>query len=336
LINLGDIYMKKSLLVLAMMGAFAGFAYAQSSVTVYGIVDVGIAYDSDRTSVGNTTRIDSGNQSGSRLGFRGTEDLGGGLSAHFVLENGFAVDTGAATQGGLLFGRQAKLGLKGGFGEVNVGRLNTLTFDANGAVDPFGTGFGGASTNMFSANGFRTDNTVRYTTPVMGGFSGDVAYTFGEVAGDSEASSQIGLGLGYTGGPVAVRFVHHEAENATATNTTKTSFLGGVYNLGVLKLHAAYGVNKDDAVLDTRDMLVGVSVPFGASNVMASYIRKEDKQTAQADANQISVGYTYDLSKRTNLYAAYTRTDNDALATYNAAANGLTGSLTQLGIRHKF
>jgi predicted porin len=328
--------MKKSLLVLAMMGAFAGSAYAQSSVTVYGIVDLGVTFDSDRTNVGNTVGVSSGNQSGSRIGFRGTEDLGGGLSANFILENGFSADTGVGTTDGLLFGRQASLGLKGAFGEVTMGRLNTATYYANAAIDPFGIGFGGASTNMFNANGSRMNNTIRYASPNLSGFSGDIAYGFGEAADDTEPNSKISLGLAYQGGPVAVRFAHHEAENATATNTTKTSFLGGVYDLGMLKLHAAYGVDKDDATLDTRDILVGVSVPFGASNVMASYIRKQDKQTEQADADQISVAYTYDLSKRTNLYAAYTRTDNDALADYNAAAPGLTGSLTQIGIRHKF
>jgi predicted porin len=331
-----EIKMEVKKIVVAIGFLIAGGAYAQTNVQVYGIIDAGVVSSSDRASAGHTLGLDGGNQSGSRFGLRGTEDLGGGLSARFNVENGFATDTGAATQGGLLFGRQARVGLQGGFGAVDLGRQNTVTFNAHIVLDPFGTGFGGASTNMFAANGLRMDNSIKYTAPTIGGFSGEVMYGFGEVAGNTSANRQIGLGLWYNNGPVVVRFAHNNANNVADTNTTKNTLLGGVYNFGILKLHAAYAVNKDNATLDTRDLMVGVTVPFGASNVMASYIRKDDRRNANSDANQMSIAYTYNLSKRTNLYAAYSHMDNDSAVKYNAAANGFDSSILQLGVRHMF
>ncbi len=328
--------MKIKMIVAGVGALMACGAQAQTSVTAYGIIDAGIVSQTDRAAVGHKIGIDSGNQSGSRLGFKGTEDLGGGLSARFVIENGFAADTGEATQDGLLFGRQARVGLAGGFGAVDLGRQNTVTFNANIAIDPFHAGTGGASTNMFAANGFRMDNSIKYTAPKMGGFSGEVMYGFGEVAGNNSANRQIGLGVGYRNGPIVVAFAHNNGNNATDTNTTKNTFLGTVYNFGSFKLHGAYGVNKNDTTLDTRDMLLAVTFPFGANKIMASYIRKDDKQNANSDATQISVAYTYDMSKRTNLYAVYSRVDNDSLVKYKAAAAGLDSSIVQLGVRHRF
>eukprot|EP01040_Poterioochromonas_malhamensis_P026971 gene26971-34042_t len=107
--------MKKSLLALSLLSAF-GVASAQSSVTMYGVVDAGITYDNG-PSAGTVTKLESGIESGSRLGFRGTEDLGSGLKALFVLEQGFDIDTGRSGQGGRLFGRQAWVGLNSEYGQ---------------------------------------------------------------------------------------------------------------------------------------------------------------------------------------------------------------------------
>src|SRR6478735_3149745 len=99
--------MKKSLFALAVLGSFAGATFAQTNIVIYGVVDANITYENNGGPAGSVVRLDSGGQSGSRLGFRGTEDLGGGLSASFMLENGYNVDNGTLGQGGLLFGRQA-------------------------------------------------------------------------------------------------------------------------------------------------------------------------------------------------------------------------------------
>ena len=139
--------MKKSLLALAVLGAFAGAASAQSSITIYGIADAGIVAESGNPA-GSVTKLTSGVSAGSRLGFRGTEDLGGGLAAIFALETGILLDTGGNAQGqvfanqnGLVFGRQDYVGLTGGFGAVTAGRQYNPYFITVNTVDPFGTGY---------------------------------------------------------------------------------------------------------------------------------------------------------------------------------------------------
>jgi len=128
--------MKKSLLALAILSSFTGVAMAQSSVTIYGVVDTGLVWENAGS--GKSFRIDSGNQSGSRVGFKGTEDLGGGLKANFVLEAGFQNDTGAQATAGVLFNRQSYVSLAGDFGEVKMGRIQTMVYSNAAVFDPFG------------------------------------------------------------------------------------------------------------------------------------------------------------------------------------------------------
>jgi predicted porin len=334
----GDYSMKKSLLAFAVLSAFAGAASAQTNVTIYGVVDIGLAREDN--GVNTSTRMDSGNQSGSRLGFKGTEDLGGGLSAVFAIENGFSADTGTLGQGGRIFGRQAWVGLNGGFGSVKLGRQYTPIFGALDTIDPFGTGLtGGGSgiTSLFNGHGVRMDNTINYSISANG-FSGQAAYGFGEVAGNTSASRQYGLSLGYANGPITVVLAHHNTNGAApAVLNAKTTLLGGTYNFGPVTLHGAYALNKGDAGLDTRDAMLGVSAPVGAAGtVMVDYLRKNDKNFNNSNAAQVAVGYTHSLSKRTNLYTSYSRNTNDSAVAYNAAGNGLTDTLFNVGIRHKF
>src|ERR1700688_4160657 len=129
--------MKKTLLALAVLGASAGVASAQqSNVTIYGIVDAGVAYKNDGNPAGNTLSLESGQQNSSRLGFKGTEDLGGGLSAIFTLENGFNVDNGTLGNTSRLFGRQAWVSLNGGFGSAKLGRQEAALYYALSEADP--------------------------------------------------------------------------------------------------------------------------------------------------------------------------------------------------------
>lgn len=321
--------MKKSLLALAVLGAFAGAASAQTNVTIYGVADVGIAR-SDTSATSATWSMDAGNQSGNRLGFKGSEDLGGGLKAIFTLENGFNIDNGTLGQGGRIFGRQAFVGLEGGFGAVKFGRQYTPLFLALDSVDPFGTGLAGAINNVFTGGGnsdIRMSNTVNYSLSA-GGFSGQAAYGFGEVAGKNSGNRELGLGLGYANGPVNVQFAYHDTNNAANTDDATTTMLGGSFDFRVVKVHAAYAVNKGLGTLDTRDAMLGVSAPVGAAGtIMASYIRQNDRTAANADLSQTAIGYTHSLSKRTNLYTSYGRTNRDV---------GADSNLFNVGIRHKF
>jgi predicted porin len=357
--------MKKSLLVLAIVGAFTSAASAQSSVAIYGIADAGFVAERGG-GAGSVSKLTSGVASGSRLGFKGTEDLGGGLSASFVLENGLALDTGAATQGGVLFGRQAFVGLGStGVGTVTLGRQYTPQYLTLAFVDPFSTGLAGDAANIMPNTGdaqSRMNNTVKYATPNLSGFTGELAYGFGEVAGDSGAGRQYGASLGYAVGPFAVRLGYHNRDNATAanqpSNDAKNTLLAAVYNFDVAKVHLAYGVNKGTngsplrnttnpyrsataptASTDSADILFGVTVPFGQHTFLGSYIHKNDKTAVNQDANQWALGYRYALSKRTDLYSAYARINNKNGAGYTVGSAIEAGSgdkAFNLGVRHIF
>ncbi|HJV83662.1 porin [Noviherbaspirillum sp.] len=327
--------MKKSLIALAVLSALAGTSAAQTNVAIYGVVDVGIS----RTDVSNgaaTWGMDSGVQSGSRLGFKGTEDLGGGMSASFNLENGYAVDTGAMS-GGLLFGRQAWVALNGGYGTVRLGRQFTPIFQVLDDIDPFGTGLSGAINNVFSTYGVRMNNTVKYLTPQLNGFSGQLAYGFGEVAGNTSASRHLGASVGYVNGPLNVQFAYHDANNATDTGSTNTALLAGMYDFRVVKLHAAFATNGDDTTgaaskSRSRDVMLGVSAPVGSvGTVLASWIRHDQRSGAVGgvDRDQWAIGYLHSLSKRTNLYTSYGRLNLKPAGSADVSA-------FYAGIRHKF
>ncbi len=357
--------MKKSILALAVLGTIAGTASAQSSVSVYGLVDVALVRETG-AAAGSTTKITSGVGAGSRLGFKGSEDLGGGLAAVFLLESGYQADTGALGQGGLLFGRQAYVGLQGGFGALTVGRQYTPQYLTVASADPFGSGYAGDTKNLMAATGnsaSRMDNSLKYVSPAFGGVTGELAYAPGEVAGDNAAGRQIGAALAYAGGALKVRLGYHNRNNETAlvknVSSARNTALAATYDLGALKLHFAYGVDKgvNSAPLrnatnpfayaaaptpsvDSRAVLLGVTVPLGgAHTLMASYIGKDDRTAFNQDAAQLAVGYRYALSKRTDLYAAYAHIDNKRGAGYTvgSAIEGGTGDgALNLGIRHAF
>jgi predicted porin len=339
--------MKKSLLALAVLGAFAGAASAQTNVTIYGVADVGIErFDNDATDA--TWRLASGIQSGSRIGFKGSEDLGGGLKANFALENGYNIDNGTLGQGNRLFGRQAWVGVSGGFGAVKFGRQYTPIFNAQDTIDPMGTGLSGDGSGMiavFNAYGVRMDNTINYSL-TAGPVSAEVAYGLGEVAGDNSAGRQIGVGATYANGPLTIVGAYHEANSPTVGSQAdaRTFFVGGAFNFGIAKLHAAFADNRgDNAVggdaIENRDYMLGVSAPVGgAGTIAASFIRRDERLagTSNADADYWAVAYTHNLSKRTNLYTSYSVIKNDANSNLGSGVAGADVSWFNVGIRHKF
>jgi predicted porin len=346
------------------LGASAGMATAQSAITMYGIVDMALVRESG-AAAGASTKLTSGVESGSRLGFRGSEDLGGGLSAIVLLESGFQADTGAMGQGGLLFGRQAYVGLQSLAGTLTLGRQYTPQYSAVAAVDPFGSGLAGDTKNLMAATGngaSRMDNAIKYASPVMGGVSAELVYGAGEVAGDNTAGRQFGGALGYAGGPLNMKLAYHNRNNDTATlkntGSAKNTVLTATYDFGVAKAHLAYGIDKGSnsaplrnltnpfgyavaptASTDSGDLLLGVTVPVGRQTWMASYIRKNDKTAFNQDAEQWALGYRYYLSKRTDAYTAYARirNKNGAGYTVGSAIEGGTGNrAVNLGLRHLF
>src|SRR5476651_2727555 len=179
--------MKKSLLALAVLTAVTGAASAQSSVTLYGKVDLGLVLDSG--GAGKSVRISSGVTGGSRIGFKGVEDLGGGMKAAFQLETGYCADSAAGapnfcTGSNQFMGRQAHGDLTGAFGALSAGRQYSLGFNNLSTIDPFGTGFAGQINNIVDASGIRINNSVTYVTPSIAGLTAGAEIGFGEQTGN--------------------------------------------------------------------------------------------------------------------------------------------------------
>jgi predicted porin len=336
--------MKKHLIAIAALAA-CGTASAQSNVTVYGVTDAGITYETG-DQAGSAWKLATGVQSGNRLGFKGSEDLGGGLAANFQIEAGFNLAKGTSKQDAL-FGRQAHVGLSGPFGAIDLGRNYNPFFNTLDSIDPFGTGLTGSSTNLMNSSSVRTNSSLVYSSPNINGLSGSFLYGFGEQPGDAAKSRTVDFSVGYAGGPLNVTFAYDNVNDSQGAASTKLALVGGTYDFGVATLHLAYETEKDDAAMDFRDLMLGLSVPVGKGTFIASYIDKTDKSGAgNASASQYAIGYTYALSKRTNFYTSYSRVNNRGIAAYVAgdasdggAANQIPGhdsSGLTVGVRHKF
>jgi predicted porin len=354
--------LKKAAMIALGLAAGAG-AHAQTNVTIYGIVDAGLVGENGG-SAGHVTKITSGAASASRIGFRGTEELGDGLSAFFTLETGVRIDTGEVDAAGTIFNRQAFVGLKTKAGAVALGRQYTPYHTTLAAVaDPFGTGYAGTSKNLFPDNGtnVRASNSITYASPKVNGVNVDLAYSAGEQTALA-AGRQFGGAIGYAAGPLTVRLAYNSKNTDVAATGVKhdlgrNTLLGANYDFKWIKLYAAYGIDKgfNSATLgnannpyggvkptpsvDGRDMLLGVKAPVGPGTLMFSTMHKDDRTHFNQDATSWGIGYLYDLSKRTGLYAAYAHINNKNGAGYTVANNSESGSGNtgyDLGIRHTF
>lgn len=346
--------MKKHILAAALMslGAFAGAAQAQSNVTLYGLIDAGLVFERGGPQ-GSVSKLGTGVQSGSRIGVRGTEDLGGGLKALFVAESGFCADGTAGgnfcTGGDRFMGRQAYVGLNGGFGTLKLGRQYNPYFNNLDTIDPFGTGLAGQSNNLVSDAGTRVNNAVSYELPGMSGFGGQLLYGLGENANDAPGGDSrnrtIALGLNYSNGPIYVGFAYSGQDVASLINPLENDkdqnvSLGGTYDFGPAKVHAYIAkTDNDSKTSDRNDAFIGLSAPVGPGSLIASYVRRNDKTAANADAHQLGLGYQYDLSKRTNAYFAVAKISNDNGANFtvgNSSDGGTGDRAVNIGVRHRF
>jgi predicted porin len=330
--------MKKLVIAALALSMVVGAALAQSSVKVYGVADAGLVLERGGPA-GAVQGVGSGVASGSRIGIKGTEDLGGGLAASFVLENGYGIDTGAAGQGGLLFGRQAWVGLSGSAGKLSFGRQYSPYYRAiNDIADPFCTGLAGSALNIFPSNS-RVDNSVSYSTPQAAGWRAEMLYGMGEKAGNSEANRTIGASTTYERGPLTVVLVHHQREDATGDNQARNTMLVGRYKTGRWSGQLARSINRDVAGARSKDTLLGGTALFGVHKLLLSYIDHQDDTPVRRDAHQIALGYLYALSARTDLYTAYGHITNRNGATFkvgNATESGSGNAGLNLGIRHVF
>jgi len=321
------------------LGLFATCAQAQTFVKVYGVADAGIVLERGGPN-GSAQNVGSGVASGSRLGFKGKEDLGDGMSAFFVLENGYNIDTGKAAQGGLLFGRQALVGLSGAAGSISLGRQYAPYYKVvRDIVDPFCTGLAGNAQNIFPTL-TRVDNSVVYQTPNWNGVSAEVLYGFGEAAADAAKNRSIGASATYDAGPLTLVLAHHQQGDATGTAHSRNTMVAGRYRFGIVTGHAAYARNRDVLGHPSRDALLGVAVQAGAAGrVLASVVVHRDDYGREAHARQGAIGYEYSLSQRTDLYTAYGHIVNHDGAAYTVGDATNSGSGTtgiNLGVRHVF
>ncbi len=378
--------MKKTLLAAALLAGFAGAASAQSSVTLYGILDGGLRYQS--ISLANGDGVNHfggayGTQSGTRWGMKGVESLGNGNNAIFQLESGFDLGNGTSQQGGRLFGRAAWMGLQNNaWGDVRLGRMTNLTSDwMVGGLDPFAAGFGQLNMGhaFTSGNTVRLDNVLMYRTPTMSGFQAGLGYSFATGLtsnggattygfATSNNTREITAGLKYANGPFYAAATYEKAYASESTVMNGQSVnnwnIGASYDFKVVKIAAAYGQTRDGfwagsgaggtgASLATapngtsnalvfapsvgyNSYIVGATVPVNAvSRVLLSWTmiapntNMKDAYNAQ-NQSSFNLGYTYDFTKRTNLYAYVGQSVN--YATIDTAKSTVVG----VGLRHQF
>jgi predicted porin len=351
--------LKKTLIYLSVLG-FSSASFAQSSVSLSGVADAAITYGNG--SLTNRSQLTSGGNSTSKLRFRGTENLGGGMSAMFWLEAGILLDTGAgqatnpnnqppaagATAGtqGLTYNRRAIVGLLGPWGAVHMGREWSPSYEAyTPKFDPFGVGIGiginytGSIT--FQNGAVRMSNDIAYITPkVLGGLFANIQHWFGEnPSGTSTFRDGTGNGirLSYENGPINSQVywarTHYAAGDAL--------YRGGAINYDFGPVKATAVVNSDrQGVLGAKGLLVGAWVPLGNSEIKAAYSMSRSNAAGEPEAKKIAVGYVYNLSKRTALYTTLAHVTNKG-----GSRQALGGSTTgpnqsskgfDLGIRHDF
>jgi len=352
----------------ALLSVPAAAVMAQSSVTVYGLLDTGIAHTTNANAAGDSvTKMPSLTGSfPSRLGFRGAEDLGGGLQAVFTLETGLGVDTGGMGQN-RLFGRQASVGLKGAFGEIALGRQVNMTYLATQKSDVMGPNlFSISSIDSYLPNA-RSDNSIFYLgrfndlvagatyssgrdTSAAGGPAGTNCP--GEVAGNAKACRQVTGLLGYETKPFGVTasydimYGNTGAANGltSSDNSDKRITLNGYVMVGAARvgggvvdrtLRAASGLQESDLYY------LGVSYPVAPLLTLDTQVARRDVKSSSADATMVVARLTYYLSKRTALHGSLGRMKNSGASAIALDAGGTVGGgKTQNGImaglRHTF
>ncbi len=350
--------MKKTVAALAVLSAVAGAAHAQSSVNLYGLVDVFVGKSTSEITLGSSvaktdpgTSLTSGGLNGSRWGLRGSEDLGGGLKANFQLESGFNADTGNSADAGRLFNRTSKVGLSGGFGSVEFGRQYTHMFLLVDGFDAQGTSTFSATSAIFGpaalssvmmSPAYRRDNMIQYTSPDMGGFTAGLQYALGENGAPGvSAGRAVSVSAGYANGPVAVQGVYESVKGVGSGAATAKSFgLGASYDFSVVKVLAQIVNQKDGLVNGSEEAgyVLSAVVPVADSGSVhlglgAQTVKASATGIRYAKNSSAGVEYHHNLSKRTTLYAGMTRLKFELESTVSASVKDRAYGL---GIRHKF
>ncbi len=326
----------------------AGAAQAQSSVSAYGLIDMSVGQYQNTGSSTKLWRAQSGNMTTSFLGFKGTEDLGGGLKGVFAIEHFLRADTGDAGRfnGDAFWARSAYVGLSGGFGTTKLGRNTTPLFVSTLIFNAIGDSFGYSPSirQVFTPNtgvgmlGFYGDtawnNSLAYNSPNFSGLSLNLIGNLGEGAANATGRN-MGANLLYFGGPVAATVAAQQVKNGAfgtpaGWKSQDTVQVGVSYDLSVVKLFGQYTLAKTKATLDTETAIygIGASVPIGAGKLLLQYGNATAEYgTTEVVNKTLTVGYDYNLSKNTDVYAIFV----------NDKATGLdAGNSFGVGVRLKF
>ncbi|MDR2000033.1 MAG: porin [Zoogloeaceae bacterium] len=366
--------MQKKLIALAVAGLVSGAAFAQSNVTIYGIADVAYGYV-QADDVKSIHAIESGGLSPSRIGFKGVEDLGNGVSALFVLEYGLMMDRGGSAQAefgfepaaGIGVARQQLVGLTGGFGTVVAGHAQTAGYDFACATSAYTGGLMDAYRNasvgtLLSCTNFgRAGNAFAYISPSFGGLT--IAYNHARVTEgiigstmDINDSSANLIAVKYANGPIAAQAVYSKVTlDKTAADLgvgdLKEWGINGSYDFNIAKVYASYQ-ESDLTKLDGKNKQWGISASFPiggtAGAIHAGYTEGKfnDGMAKTGKLKAYTIAYTHGLSKRTTAYAGYTHLKNNdqmdrgvTLPSKGGAlglADGAKSSIFGVGLRHSF
>lgn len=329
-------------------------ATAQSSVTIYGIADLGMEYvDNLPPAGGHTSRLISGGQAGARLGFRGTEDLGGGASAFFALESGIGMDTGELQQGGRAFGRLSYVGLESELGALSLGRHRNAIFDVAIPFDPMVYN----RYSLFSVDpvtGGRVDNAVRYNKAI-GPVSLSAQYSFGydaqipngsEVANNSKTGREVGASLVYASGGLSAMLAYDQRQGVTPTTTALDEqrwVAAATYEWSLWKAYVGL-IDLDRSIAPTmrrRTYWAGLNFKATPALTLSGAIYHHDVLAAGADSDLYALSVLYALSKRSTLYVNVGFAANDAGSTQGVvapatAAPGQDQRGIVVGLMHRF
>lgn len=347
--------MKRSLLALAVCGAFVGAASAQTNVTLYGLVDAGIGMtDTDGPGSDAIINVFTGTQAASRVGIRGSEDLGGGWRATFNIEHGMDMDTGQSSSGTQFWQRRAVVGLAAGFGEIRLGRDYTPGYLAAATTDIMGYGLFGTWLNFTTQAGAaipipgtgtpaapqnvplggitsRASNGVHYTSPNWGGLTIRAVYATGEaddLTRPSNDGDMYGLSGVYAKGPWTVSAYYQTLDfnnGVGGTDSVDQYGVGAQYRFDMFRVAFNYGMADADnpaggGSIEHEGWQLGGGVKLGTGEVMLSYVHQEVDVVGNPEADTWGIAYVYPLSKRTNLYATYGQTDNKNGGTFRVTA----------------
>ena len=354
-------FAKKTLVAAAALLAVAGAAQAQSSVKLYGYIEASVGSFEDFNFVDGTTdratKVESGNMMTSFFGLSGSEDLGGGLKAEFVLEAFLAGDTGASVSNlaGIannsgFFGRGSWVGLSGDFGRVALGQYDNAFFTMGLAYNPFGSSmtFSPSMVSYYSLGGFLAPslgydtgwvNSITYETPTIGGFSAALQFAPKETSAGGDAKNNYAVSAAYNAGALSVMGVYTSSGdiNSAYFDRQKNWGLGASYDFGAAKLFAQYSVVKSETGGSdgkSKFFQIGATVPVTeAGKVMVSYgqTKYDDFYVADGKLKQFSLGYDHSLSKRSGVYAALTSKKLSDFGFEDETANTFA-----VGLRHAF